>query len=269
MSNAKSRPLPPRLKAAPAVRPDRKPSLSRQRIPGSEREALILAEAVRFFAEFGFSGDTRELARRAHVTHPLLYKYFATKEALIERVYETVYLETWRPEWEVLIANRAIPVRERMTRFYIAFSEVILNREWVRLFMFFGLRGADINERWFTIVRERVVQPLCMEIRHELGLPAARPTAVTLAEFELVQGISTRIFGWGIRQHIYGMPMLDEHREVPELIKAEIDVFFDGIGSTVHRLVAAPASTASRATTGRTRQAAARSPRSPGCKRGA
>lgn len=241
MSNPKLR-ISPRLKADPAPQHEKRAAAARPRIPGSEREALILAEAVRFFAEFGFSGDTRELARRAHVTHPLLYKYFSTKEALIERVYETVYLGSWRPAWEILIADRSIPLRERMTRFYVSFSEVILNREWVRLFMFFGLRGADINERWFTVVRERVVHPLCVELRHELGLPEEKTVPMVRAEFELVQGISTRIFAWGLREHIYGMPWPDDG-DVPALIKAEIDVFFDGIGPTLALLVKPPART--------------------------
>jgi len=238
MLNSKLRSA-PRLKTTPAPKQvNRSPSV-RTRIPSSEREALILAEAVRFFAEFGFAGDTRELASRAHVTHPLLFKYFSTKEALIERVYETVYLERWRPEWDKLIKDRSIPLRERMTRFYVSFSDVVLNREWIRLFMFFGLRGADINERWFTIVRDRVVHPLCVEIRHELGLPEEKAAPIMRVELELVQGISTRIFSWGLRDHVYGMPWPNDG-DVPALIKAEIDVLFDGVGPTLERLFLRP-----------------------------
>jgi AcrR family transcriptional regulator len=48
----------------------------RTRLPRDTREQLIVKEAVRFFAEFGFGGRTRELARRLGVTQPLLYRYF-------------------------------------------------------------------------------------------------------------------------------------------------------------------------------------------------
>lgn len=232
----------PRLKAVQAPPSKRtKSTLApvRPRISGAERESLILAEAVRFFSEYGFSGDTRELARRAHVTHPLLYKYFATKEALIERVYEAVYLGRWNPDWEHLIADRSLPVRERMMKFYAAFSEVILDRDWVRLFMFFGLRGADINERWFSVMRDRLVLPFCAELRHELALPSLDAVPPSIEEAELVQGISTRIFGFGIRQHIYGMPLPGEGH-VDTLIQAEINVFFDGIEPTLRALLPAP-----------------------------
>lgn len=223
----------------------------------SERESLIVSEAVKFFSEFGFAGDTRELARRAHVTHPLLYKYFSTKEALIERVYESVYLGRWNPDWEALIANRELPVRERMMRFYLAFAEIILNREWVRLFMFFGLRGADINERWFSVVRQRVVLPLAEELRHALGLPSVREMPAHSAELELIQGISTRIFAFGIRQYIYGMPM-PAGDNVAALIEAEINVFFDGIGPTLKGLMAQPVKSQAKPALGARRATAAK-----------
>ena len=214
----------------------KKTGLPRPRVTAAEREALILSEAVKFFAEVGFSGDTRELARRAHVTHPLLYKYFSSKETLLERVYEAVYLGRWNPEWEKLIVNREMTVRQRMTLFYIAFSSVILEWEWVRLFMFFGLRGADINQRWFSLIRERLVLPFCAELRHELKLPPIHLIAPTVSELELVQGISTRIFAFGIRQHIYGMPLPGDGN-ISTLIKSEIDAFFEGIGPTLKNLV--------------------------------
>jgi AcrR family transcriptional regulator len=252
----KQKATPPRLKAAqpatdaPASKAHRGSGEARveprQRISGAEREALIVSEAVKFFAEFGFAGDTRELARRVDVTHPLLYKYFSTKEALIERVYEVVYLERWNPAWAGLIADHSMPLRERMLRFYTAFADVILSREWVRLFMFFGLRGADINERWFSVVRERVVMPFCAELRADLGLPSLDEVAATSAEIELIQGISSRIFSFGIRMHIYGMP-LHGHDDVETLIKAEIDVFFDGIAGTLAKLIERQATSTARA----------------------
>ena len=74
---------------------------------------LMAVEAVRFFAEVGFGGDTRELAKRAHVTHALLFRYFPSKQALIERVYQEVYLGRWNPQWEQLIQDRRLPLRWR------------------------------------------------------------------------------------------------------------------------------------------------------------
>lgn len=47
-----------------------------------------MAEAIRYFAEFGFAASTRGLARRAGITQPLLYRYFPTKDQLIQRLFE-------------------------------------------------------------------------------------------------------------------------------------------------------------------------------------
>jgi AcrR family transcriptional regulator len=68
-----------------------------KRLAAAEREQQIIAEAVRFFAEVGFTGQTRELAQRLHITQPLLYRYFPTKQDLIERVYKDVFFKRIDP----------------------------------------------------------------------------------------------------------------------------------------------------------------------------
>src|SRR5690242_3930597 len=153
------------------------------RLPRAERERHIVEEAIKFFAEVGFGGDTRELAKRLRVTHPLLFRYFPSKDALIERVYQEVYLGRWNPHWEALIADRSLPIRMRMVEFYKLYAKTILAYEWVRLFMFSGLKGADMNRRWFALVGERIVAPICREIRAAYGLPDAK--RVPLSEKEL------------------------------------------------------------------------------------
>ena len=70
----------------------RKIPTKKKRLSSQEREKQIVIAAVEFFAEVGFSGDTRQLARRLGVTQSLIYKYFPTKDALIDRVYEEVYV---------------------------------------------------------------------------------------------------------------------------------------------------------------------------------
>ena len=207
---------------------------ARQRMPRMERERHILEEAVRFFAETGFGGDTRELAKRARVTHALLFRYFPSKEALIERVYREVYLGRWNPYWELLIQDRSIPLRERLVQFYKLYARTILSYEWVRLFMFAGLKGSDLNRRFFALVTERIVVPICREIRLHYGLPDFDQVPPVPAEIELVWGVNSRIFYFGVRKYIYGMPV---PKNLDELIDAEVHTFFDGIGRTLRGLV--------------------------------
>ena len=49
------------------------------RLSRAERERQIIQAAIRFFAEVGFAGRTRELAERAGITQPLLYRYFVLR----------------------------------------------------------------------------------------------------------------------------------------------------------------------------------------------
>ena len=205
-----------------------------RRLPRAEREREIVQHAVRFFAEVGFSGDTRELARRARITHALLFRYFPSKEALIERVYQEVYLGRWNPYWELLIQDRRLALRERLGRFYHSYAQTILSYEWVRLFMFAGLKGSDLNRRFFALVTERLITPICREIRLDYGLPDFDRAPVLPAELELVWGVNSRIFYFGVRKYIYGMPVPDN---LDALIEAELALLFDGIGKTVAHLL--------------------------------
>ena len=66
-------------------------------MPAHERRGLILKEAAVFFAENGFSASTRDLADRLGVRQALLYKYFESKEALIETVFQQAFDEKYPP----------------------------------------------------------------------------------------------------------------------------------------------------------------------------
>jgi AcrR family transcriptional regulator len=54
-----------------------------KRLPPAERRALIEAAAARLFAERGYAGTRLEdVAAAANVTKPVLYRHFASKQAL-------------------------------------------------------------------------------------------------------------------------------------------------------------------------------------------
>src|SRR6185312_5879850 len=71
-----------------------------RRLSPEDRRKEFVAKATEFFAEEGFGGGTRALARRLGVTQPLLYRYFPSKDDLIKEVYRTVYLEPLGDGWE-------------------------------------------------------------------------------------------------------------------------------------------------------------------------
>ena len=197
----------------------------------NQREEVIVKEAVRFFAEFGFEGQTRELARRLDITQPLLYRYFETKDALVERVYQEVFLRRWNPFWDELIRDRSKPLRKRLVSFYQDYASVILTYEWVRLFMFSGLKGLDFNTRYLELLRNKVFIGLVVELRHEFGAPTIEARPVTEMEIEAVWSLHAAIFYLGVRKFIYSMPV----GPLEPLIEMKVLSFIDGAHTVIGR----------------------------------
>ena len=207
---------------------------TRKRLTGPEREQAIVEEAVRFFADVGFQGDTRQLAQRLGVTQSLMYKYFPNKAALIERVYEEVYLGRWNPFWETVIRDRAIPLEDRLVQLYVEYAKAALNRDWVRIFMFSGLRGESINRRYLDVLRTRILEPVAEELRHELELPTVTEVPLSTAEIELVWSINARIFYFGQRRWIFDVPV---EAPLEDMIELTIRHFMAGARAVLPDLV--------------------------------
>jgi AcrR family transcriptional regulator len=205
-------------KAAPAATRSKQ-----KRLSPDDRRREFVAKATEFFAEQGFGGGTRDLARRLGVTQPLLYRYFPSKDDLIREVYRTVYLEPLDTGWEKLLGDRSRPLRARLQEFYNAYTDVIFTRKWLRIYFYSGLKGLDINRRYVAMVQDKILTRIIKECRHEAGLaPQEKPTA---AELEMAWVFHSGIFYYGVRKYIYESPVL-EHKA--QMIGGALDVFLAG-----------------------------------------
>ncbi|WP_408340242.1 TetR/AcrR family transcriptional regulator [Paraburkholderia sp. RL17-337-BIB-A] len=202
-----------------------------RRLTPEAREQQIVAKAIEHFATHGFSGSTRELARQLGVTQPLLYRYFPSKEALIERVYREVY--SWDGAWEKLIADRSISLQERLSSFYKSYARTILRREWIRTFIFAGLSREGLNTKYLTKLRERVFLPVLREVHETYGIPGPSAGARLDAEIELVWSLHASIFYLGVRKWVYGLAVPDDFDEV---IDRQVDVFLNGTPATLKKM---------------------------------
>jgi AcrR family transcriptional regulator len=212
---------------APATR---RRTPSRTRLAPEERERLIARGAVAFFCERGFGGQTRELAKRLGITQPLLYRYFPNKEALIDRVYREVYLNRWDPRWEELLDDHSRPARERVVAFYRDYAKAVLSYEWIRIFMFSGLRGMNLNSRYLTLVRDRIYTRVIREVRLAYGMPSTADVPISDMEFELVWALHASIFYIGIRKWIYGLEIPEN---VDQVVTNLATSFFDGVPAVI------------------------------------
>ncbi|WP_291138974.1 TetR/AcrR family transcriptional regulator [Hydrogenophaga sp.] len=181
---------------------------ARRRLSVSERERQIVDGAIQFFASNGFGGQLRDLAKSIGVTHALLYHYFPTKQALIDRVYLDVFEGRWRDSWDQLLDDPAMAVEDKFTAFYADYVNNALSREFVRILMFSGLMDHTITDRFFAMLRERLFPRLIRETRRFRGSTSrARPSE---RELELLMGLHGGMYYISIRHWIYGQ---DVHSE--------------------------------------------------------
>lgn len=204
---------------------------TRRRLPRTERERLIVDEAIRFFAEVGFEGQTRALAQRLGVTQPLLYRYFPDKEALIERVYQEVFEGGWDVAWEAVLTDRSRPLADRLHEVYRLYTLENFTYERVRLFMFAGLKDRAIASRYLGFLRDHLFIPLAREVRAVAGLDVDAP--LSEAEIEVASGLHGAIGYVGLRRWVYETAV---EIDVPAAVNALIDAFVDGAPTTARSL---------------------------------
>jgi len=196
-------------------------------MPSHEREQMILDEATRFFADHGFSAQTRDLADRLGVSQGLIFRYFKTKDQLVERVYERTFLQRWRPDWEDVITDRSTSLEGRLNRFYCSYLRTIDDYVWVRIAMFSGLAGNDLTARYVRSHVEKLLRLIVVEIRAEKGeateSPIDRP--IDRIELEQVWQLHSAIIYYLVRKHVFRTAANVGHED---LVKRLVHSFLHG-----------------------------------------
>jgi len=195
-------------------------SIRRRRLDAQARREEIILAAVAYFAEVGFAGSTRDLARRAGVTQALLYKYFASKAELREAVFEHVYLGRLSPHWLAELRDRSVPLRDRLCRFYGEYTTAIFTYEWMRIFMWAGLDGDALNRRYLEHLGALLLAPMRDEV-------VAAAAGRWVPEMEDVWNLHGGIIYLGIRRFIYHLPTPGD---VTPVIEAAVARFLSPLG---------------------------------------
>jgi len=208
-----------------SLKPNEATTGKRKRLSRADREQQIVAEAVRYFAEVGFGGQTRELARRIGISQSLLFRYFPTKDDIIERVYEEVYLQRWNPDWEDLLSDRSRSLEDRLKQFYHEYTAAIFEYEWVRIFVHSGITGITFYHQYIKLIRDRVLKAICVEMRDHCDLPDDADNPVSQREIDLVWQLHGGIFYIAIRKFIYGY---EEREDFGQVMDDAITTFLTG-----------------------------------------
>jgi AcrR family transcriptional regulator len=224
-----------------ALRPRTRPAAKRRprpngqaRLSFNERERQIIDGALRFFSEAGFAGGTRELSLRLGVTQPLLYRYFPSKQALIKRVYDEVFLKRVAPEWTVALRDRSRPLDVRLLEFYRQYAAATYQVHWIRLYFHTALAGTNLNARYVDFIERHVLRTVCAELRADFGLPPPSKSPITRREMELVWKLHGGMFYWAVRRFIYGSTVVEDVAAVAE---DAIEAFLAGARRVLPRIV--------------------------------
>ena len=206
--------------------------MARVRLTREAREKLIVDGAIRFFAEVGFGGQTRELSRQLRMSQSLLFKYFPTKRHLIDRVYQEVYLSRWNPYWEVLLRNDTLPLRERLLTFYSEYASRIMDYHWIRIFLYAGLLGSEINKNYLDLLKTRIIYKICHAVRREAGLPEVSDEDLNERDLQLVWALQGSVLYLAIQRHVY-RNLSDEG--IDRIVEDRVDAFLHGALKAIRR----------------------------------
>ncbi|MET0211104.1 MAG: TetR/AcrR family transcriptional regulator [Burkholderiaceae bacterium] len=212
--------------AEPSIPPAQRAPATRRRLAAEDRQEQILQAAIAFFARHGFEASTRDLALEIGITQPLLYRYFPTKESLIDSVYDEVFVRRWNPEWEEWLADRSMPLDARLKRYLNDYARFVLRSDWIRIFIYAGLSREGINQKYLARLRERHFVLIARELRKTYGIPEPRDTAELEEEIDLVWAMHSSVFYLGVRKWIYQLPT---PRELERVIDLRVRAFMLGV----------------------------------------
>ena len=223
-----------KLKEAAAARPERTgDELRGGRLPHAERRAQILQTAGAFFSENGLTAQTRRLAEACGVSQRLLYRFFPTKEDLVAEVYRNEILGAFKAKWLVELQDRSRPVETRLTGFYEEYLAAVLNRKWLRLFLYASLSDTSMAPDYISAIIMQLLEVIMSETAVERGVSLPQDRA---AVHEMGWVLHGAISHFAIRRHLYhSSQVLPENR----VVALQVRMFLAGFEAMIAEYSAA------------------------------
>lgn len=199
-------------------------------LDAASREDQILHAAIEFVADRGLAFTTRDLAAALGVTQPLLYRYFRNKDALIDRIFEEVYMRRWRPEWNELLRDRSKPVQVRLELYLRQYTRSILEKHWIRIFIISAFEDPVIAQKYLDLLHSQTFRTILEEIAHENRCAVPDDPVRNEIARELIWGFHSSFFYMGVRKYIYRLDIPDD---IDAIIRIRVKTFLDGIHANV------------------------------------
>ena len=195
---------------------------------GDERRVQILATAVNLFSRHGFRGTTtREIAKAAGVSEAMVFRHFATKEALYGAILdnkgcrEGVHQFPWEDN---VVLQRALAEKDDFAVFYnIALSALDKHQAdvgFMRLLFYSALEEHELADRFFSEFVSRVYEFIGDYIR-------SRQVAGVFREVE--PRVVVRAFLGMLIHHSLNNILLDRERKLLNVSNDEAAREFAGL----------------------------------------
>ena len=232
----------PRSLKSPAGAPVASEPMRRRakRMPAEARKEVILKEASEFFARHGFAASTRDLADRIGVRQALLYKYFPSKEALIEAIFDRVIRERTDGDHGFLDDSGATPLVDRILSFYENMA-ALADGSGVRLSSRAALEDLPVSGRLAAFLMEMLFKPVIGELRALEKLPDFAERPFTRGEFEIMMAMHSSAMFFNLRRDLAHLPLPEDPAP---FMRVNVAMFLDGARRGLAALHAADAPTA-------------------------
>ena len=170
------------------------------RLPREERRAQILAQASRFFSEYGLTAQTRALAESCGISQRLLYSFFPSKAALLEEVYRSEIAGPFRAIWFADLKDRKLGMEQRLIRFYNEYYDSVTTRRWLRLFLYASLAEMPMAPDYIAAIVTHTLEIVVAEAAAEQGLKVPADPAEVQEIGWILHGAVSHL---AIRRHVY------------------------------------------------------------------
>lgn len=189
-----------------------------RRVKRGQRRQIIIEQATQIFSDSGFSASTRDIAKAMNVTQALLYKYFPSKDKLVEEVFKEEYAnENKAPDPSILKSDR--PLEDRLQEFYEGFYSRRTGRTG-KLFMRAALNSLPVRDTYLELLHSSFIMPVANALRAHAGLENLEARPLSKKEFELVMILHGGVSFLAIRHHIYGAtPVIEYQESIRQIIK--------------------------------------------------
>lgn len=129
-------------------------------------------------------------------------------------------------------------MRERLLKFYREYARRIMDYHWIRIFLYAGLLGSEINKNYLDLLRTRIIYRICHAMRRESRLPKLSDNELSERDLQLVWALQGSILYLAIQRHVYRNLSDDE---IDGVIEDRVDAFIGGALAVIGRAAEASA----------------------------